>query len=245
MGDSRGGGLDLFSGSSMISADMNITDPIEESRRLQELYRNMTDEEVEAVANEAYQLTDLARETLQTEVRSRRLEIGLKNAPVDEEPSFADDDLDLDPADLDLVPLSRVWDLDKARQTKSTLLEAGIPCFLGPDNIAKLELFDSVFRPGMDLKVRGVDRQTATAVLAEFTPNTGLGEEAETNAIACCPRCHSLEIVFQSLDLSPDPKSDADSKFNWSCDACGYQWTDDGVEQEVSMPEDEEGTKTC
>jgi len=221
----------------MIFPDMNIADPIEEHRRLQALYNGMTDEELEAVADEAYQLTEIAVEVLQSEIRSRRLDIQLRNSQLESKPSFTDDDLNLDPADLDLVHLQRVWDLYEARQAKSILLEAGIPCFLGPDNIAKLEAFDSAFKPGMDLKVRGVDQQTAVSVLAEFAPKTEPPVEPETDAIACCPRCHSPDIVFQSLDAPSSQDSQVDSKFNWSCDTCGHQWKDDGVEKEIRSPE--------
>lgn len=57
---------------------MTIADPIAEQRRLQDLYQRMTDDELEAVANDAYQLTDMAREALQAEIRSRRLQIQLR-----------------------------------------------------------------------------------------------------------------------------------------------------------------------
>ena len=42
--------------------------------------------------------------------------------------------------------------------------------------------------------------------------------------ICTCPKCHSEEIVFQELDAKT-------ATFNWSCDACGHVWNDDGVER--------------
>jgi DNA-directed RNA polymerase subunit M/transcription elongation factor TFIIS len=53
-----------------------------------------------------------------------------------------------------------------------------------------------------------------------------------TDYVPRCPKCHSTEIVLQNLDSTPGSNRAFDSTFNWSCDACGHRWKDDGIEQE-------------
>jgi predicted nucleic-acid-binding Zn-ribbon protein len=90
--------------------------------------------------------------------------------------------------------------------------------------------FKSTFENGVDLKVRYVDNQFALQAIAKSLPPEA---SDDTIHIRVCPKCQSDEIVFQSLDMTQNPSSAFDAKFNWSCDACGYQWKDDGVEAEA------------
>jgi hypothetical protein len=199
---------------------------LEESRRLQELYAHFTDEELQAAADQGYQLTDIAQQSLQTEILSRGLRIQLKDAP---STSF-DDTTDFDPSGLDLVVAHRVWDISEARQVKGILDDARIPSYLGPDNLENVEDFKSSFENGIDLKVRNVDNQFALQALSKSLPPQTEGYDDYT---AVCPKCHSEEIVFHDLDVSQHPGSAFDAKFNWSCDACGYRWKDDGIEAQA------------
>ena len=50
-------------------------------------------------------------------------------------------------------------------------------------------------------------------------------EDSETR-----PKCRSPEIVLQGV--SEEKSKSFAGKFNWQCDACGYEWTDDGIEKE-------------
>lgn len=61
-----------------ISCRMETLDRAEEWRRLKELYRQMTDEELEVVAADAYDLTEIARQVLQAEIASRNLKFELQ-----------------------------------------------------------------------------------------------------------------------------------------------------------------------
>jgi DNA-directed RNA polymerase subunit RPC12/RpoP len=59
-------------------------------------------------------------------------------------------------------------------------------------------------------------------------------DEVEEDGIRC-PSCRSLEVVFDSREsdageVEPGVVKE-DSKYNWHCDACGYQWQDDGIEE--------------
>jgi hypothetical protein len=207
---------------------MDDLNPVEESRRLQEHYARLSDDELRAVADEGYNLTDVAKQSLQAEILGRGLRIQLKSAPAPPEPDPANNDFD--PSDLDLVVVNRVWDLTEARQLKSILDDARVPSYLGPDNIENVDTFRGSFDRGVDLKVRYVDNQRALQAISQSLP---LDSAVETDYVPRCPKCHSSEIVFQSLDCESPANSAFDSTFNWSCDACGHRWKDDGVEQEA------------
>jgi DNA-directed RNA polymerase subunit M/transcription elongation factor TFIIS len=210
---------------------MDTADP-QEASRLQERYAQMTDEELQAVADEGYELTETAQQILQSAIRQRRLDIRLKDKAAPE-PSYVEvSPDDFDPSDLDLVVAQRVWDQAEAIQVKGILNNAGIPCFLGLNNLEDVNAFNINFDKGVDLKIRSIDQRHAIQALKDSLPPDPEIENA-ADTLARCPRCHSTEIVFRSLDLQPGTDSAFDSKFNWSCDACGHQWKDDGIEQEA------------
>jgi hypothetical protein len=211
---------------------MDITDP-QEMQRLQERYAQMTEEELRAVADDGYELTETAQQMLQSEIRQRRLNIKLKDKAETSEPAAVDlPQDDFDPSNLDLVVARRVWDQAEAIQVKGILNSAGIPCFLGPDNLEDPEAFSIKFDNGLDLKIRYVDQRHAIQALQQSLPPDP-GIENAADIFARCPKCHSTEIVFQDRDSQPGTEPSFDSKFNWSCDACGHKWTDDGIGQEV------------
>jgi hypothetical protein len=196
-----------------------------ESERLRERYAALTEDELQAVAGDAYELTDVARQALQSEILRRGLDIRLQPAPA---PSAAGQTEEFDPADFDLVVVQRAGDSEQARKVMGILRGASIPCYLGPDNLEDVDAFHSSFDEGVDIKVREVDHQHAQRALSQALP-----PEPDTGAayVARCPKCQSPEIVFQGLDENPLTGSLATSNFNWTCDACGYQWKDDGIEE--------------
>lgn len=149
---------------------MESVDPEVVRRQLQENYEQMTEDELNVVAEDAYDLTDLAREMLQAEIARRDLNIELKTPP--------------------------------------------LPTHTLDDDLIRRTVFE----------------------LARGKP------EDDISFNVLCPECHSPEIVFQgrqteatdnpetAKDMLEENSSPADAKFNWSCDACGYQWQDDGIE---------------
>jgi DNA-directed RNA polymerase subunit M/transcription elongation factor TFIIS len=221
---------------------MNDLDPNYEWRQLSETYAAMTDGELQAVADEAYELTDIARQALQAEISRRGLPFELRQeAQTDEDPAPAREGHAISPAEMDLVELRRVWDMDEAADIKQRLDAGSVPSYLGPDLVDDVHLLHASFEHGVAIKVRDFDEQRAMGVLANsyrppqadaVTDAPVADESDEEEYAAHCPKCHSTEIVFQSLELDPATKSAFDSKFKWSCDACGYQWKDDGVESE-------------
>jgi len=208
---------------------MEMVDRVEEWQRLQASYGSKTDEELQALADESYELTELAQQALKSEIARRGLPFKLKELP--KPPGLNPEPGDLDPSELELVVVRQVWDLTEARQVKGILDDAGIPSFLGPDNLDNVEAFpsSSSFVNGIDLKVRYVDHQRALYVLSQSLPPE---PQEQSEYVPVCPKCNSREIVFQSLDEEKDSDSSPDAKFNWKCEACGHQWKDDGIEKE-------------
>jgi hypothetical protein len=214
---------------------MNEIDVNQEWSRLQELYAGMDEDELQLIADDAYDLTELARQAFKAEVSRRGLKMTLRGAPasaIPEPPS--DSSIDLDPKQL--TDLHRVWSREEAVKMKEILDWAGVPVFFGPDLIEDpLQILS--FEQGVDTRVRDFDQQRAYAALAKGWSREHAddppSEEKEEDYVARCPKCHSDQIVFESLDPGTSPNQSAfDSVYNWSCDACGYKWQDDGIESD-------------
>src|SRR4051794_23313055 len=85
---------------------METIDRAEEWRRLKELYLEKSDEELEVVAHDAYELTDVARQALEAEIARRGLKLEMRKAP---EPELeVQGNFILDPSDLNLVSVQQV-----------------------------------------------------------------------------------------------------------------------------------------
>ncbi|HTB12393.1 MAG TPA: hypothetical protein VK752_12505 [Bryobacteraceae bacterium] len=196
-------------------------DSLEEWRRLRELYGRMNEGELEVVASEAYDLTEVAKPLLRDEIARRGLKIELRSerrprgvaAPPPSRPV----------TDLDFQEMGVFETLEEARKVKQFLNSAGVPCFWGPDNVDDpAELVLNV-DDGLHMKVRVDDVARVRGGLRElFADKPAEPDPGDCNFV--CPKCHSPEIVFHDLDEA--------AKFNWSCDACGHEWRDDGVEQQ-------------
>ena len=212
-------------------------DVTQQWRELQENYLAMADEELAAVAQEAYDLTDVARQALQAEVSRRHLPVILQlQAPTEEDekeqsppkgypPGF-------DPADWGLIHFTYADSLERAREIKKCFDDAGVPSYYGPNLVDDLRLLPSPFPRSVEVQVRETDQPRAIAVLSRCAPPTAdEAEEEIPDYSGHCPQCHSTEIVLQGLDASGE-ESAAAPKYSWSCDACGYQWKDDGIESE-------------
>ena len=178
-------------------------DSLEEWRRLKELYERMNEGELEVVASEAYDLTDIAKPLLRDEIARRGLKIELRTERArrgEGAPS----------SKLDLAVVGTLWSLEDALKAKEFLDEKDVPGYWGADNTMSLEGLRASFADGIDLKVRE-DQVRVIVGLARLFPTA-----AEEDCNFVCPKCHSPEIVFHDLDEA--------AKFNWSCDACGHEW---------------------
>ncbi|HWR17344.1 MAG TPA: hypothetical protein VN577_21115 [Terriglobales bacterium] len=218
-------------------------DPATEWRELQERYSTLSDGELEELAGEAYQLTDTAKEVLKSALRSRGLDVELAKAPPEDEEFYDDSDElteeesdseSFDPADLELAPVLVAWSVEEARAAKLLLNNAGIPSYLGPDNVEKVEEVERNFARGVEVKTRYVDRHRAGYILQHEMPKSAedrVDPEAIPEVDIRCPSCNSDAVIFEQLEKESPKDSDLDATFHWRCDACGHEWEDDGVDR--------------
>src|SRR5271169_1994853 len=199
-------------------------DPEQERSRLVETYSRQTDAELEEVAAQAYELTDLARTTLRAELTKRGM-----NAPVVEYPPG--DELEM----RQRVTIRAFRDLPEALFAKGSLESAGIECALLDDNMVRLDWFISNLLGGVKLQVRPEDAAVAEEILSQPIPENfevpGIGDYEQPR----CPKCQSLEVNFQEVT----PAAYVSAYLNvpipfhrraWRCHSCDAEWEDDGVE---------------
>ncbi len=197
---------------------MGFPDP-DEIVRLTERYAAMPDAELLQLAEDADSLTEAAQQAIQHEIERRGLD--------DDEPPAADEPrVDFEK----LVTIRQFRDLPAALLAKGLLESAGIECFLGDDNMVRMDWFISNLLGGVKLRVRAQDADAANQVLSQPIPDDftieGVGEYLQPH----CPKCLSLDITFEALNKPiaytsafagvpvPFPKNE------WRCDACGHRW---------------------
>lgn len=228
----------------------------QEWRELTEVYSQMSEGELQVLANEAYDLTDMARDELRGEISRRGLHLQLRDrpAPTEVDQNYAPSG-DFDPTELDLEPFGRVFDIEEARRIKSIFNNGGILSYFGPDHVENVEelkaAFDAEkaaslkrgFAAGIEYGVPRKYHDQAFRVRANAAQEmpTNVDPADDADLVALCPRCHASDITFQGLETEAGADPAVDSKYNWSCDTCGYQWKDDGVEEEgkVTFPSSE------
>jgi hypothetical protein len=226
---------------------MAMIDPQQERRRLAEFYSGQMDGELEKVAEQAYELTELAREALKAELGRRGLQTKLIETPPvvfkkqvavmpgDPPPppppaphSTPDGELEL----RKMVAIRQFRDLPEALLAKGSLESAGIDAVLTDDNVVRMDWFWSNLMGGVKLLVGAEDAAEADEVLAQPIPEhfdvSGVGEYAQPR----CPKCNSLDVTFQELEPAaylsmavsvPIPFH----RRAWRCRSCGAEWEDD------------------
>jgi len=232
-------------------------DPVKERQRLADFYAGQLDGELEKVAEEAYELSDLARETLKAELGKRGLNVALvEHAPIPvkkapepgdppeedaQEPAIPQEEFaDVEDEDGDLVTLRRFRDLPVALLSKGSLDSAGIDCVLVDDNIVRLDWLWSNSMGGVKLQVASDDVEPAEEILSQPIPKhfevSGVGDYEQPH----CPKCGSLDINFRenepaayvSLYFFPIPFR----RRAWRCHSCNVEWEDDGPPGPADSP---------
>ena len=132
----------------------------EERQRLSQLYAAMSDGELRELAREAASLTDEARTALASEMERR--EISAEEPGDEEESSEA---ILREPEFRDLLTIRQYRDLPQALLAKSVLESAGIECFLGDDNLIRMDWLWSNLLGGIKLRVRQEDALVASRLL--------------------------------------------------------------------------------
>jgi len=229
-------------------------DPEQERQRLTAFYAGQLDGELEKVAGQAYDLTDLAREVLGTELERRHLSVDLaKHAPVPVKKAPQPGDppeehaAEVDPSELELpvsggtgdahevVTIRKFRDLPEALLAKGSLESSGIECALADDNMVRMDWFYSNAIGGIKLLVNADDAESAEQLLSQPIPehldvsDVGVFEQPK------CRQCGSLDINFRELQSSaylsmalsvPIPFH----RRAWRCHSCDVEWEDDGVQ---------------
>jgi hypothetical protein len=203
--------------------DVARQDPEEERQRLSKLYAGMSDGELEAVAEDSAELTDIARQALTDELARRHPEEG---ALADTGADPGRDLLEL----ADVVSIRQFRDLPEALLAKGALDSAEIESFLVDDNMIRMDWFYSNLVGGIKLCVKQEDAEAALDLLEQSIP-----EEFEVDGVGPyeqprCPKCQSLDIVFEDLNqpvawvsayvLAPI----ALHRERWVCRSCGHRW---------------------
>ena len=158
-------------------------DPEQERQRLTRLYAGQMDEELENVAAQSHELTDIARETLQAELTKR----GLYAGQLDGQSKPPEHD---DAEFRDLVTVRTFSTLMEAELAKGTLEAAGIESFLFDENVGRIYLANIV--GGFRLRVDAANADEANRILKENASEAALPEYLETSSD------EHLNLVFRS-----------------------------------------------
>jgi hypothetical protein len=235
-------------------------DPEQERQRLASFYAGQLDGELEKVAGEAYELSDLAREVLKSELDSRGLSVEFaehapvpaKKAPEPGDPPEEDAAeanstqkelpmLDGEAGDEELVTIRKFRDLPEALLAKGSLESSGIECTLADDNMVRMDWFYSNAIGGIKLLVSAEDADSAEQILSQPIPehfdvsDVGVFEQPK------CPQCGSLDINYRELQSSaylsmalsvPIPFH----RRAWRCHSCDVEWEDDGMQGPAESP---------
>lgn len=129
-----------------------------------QLYAAMSDGELQQLAGETESLTEEARTALALEMSRRKL---VSEAAAEaEEASAPSSRVEL----RDLLTIRQFRDLPEALLAKSVLDSAGIECFLGDDNLIRMDWLWSNLLGGIKLRVRQEDALVASRLLEGGAP---------------------------------------------------------------------------
>jgi hypothetical protein len=147
----------------------------DEHNRLAQFYASLTDGELQQLAREGTSLTEEARGALASEMSRRGMQA---DAPGDGTDDQATDGAIEGAADAedsaaangraemrDLLTIRQFRDLPEALLAKSVLDSAGIECFLGDDNLIRMDWLWSNLLGGIKLRVRQEDAIVASRLL--------------------------------------------------------------------------------
>ena len=161
-----------------------------------------------------------------------------RNSTSDDSPSTdsSDDSSSAYEEDRKLVDLCTVWSVRDALKVQAILDTAGIPFFMGPEKATGVDQVTSNFSKGVSVQIMRIGMPWAMPGMRYYEPEddpTPQEKEEAGELVVRCPQCHSEEVVFgggtATLIVASD---DSSQKYKWICDACGYQWEDDGVATE-------------
>ncbi len=220
------------------SVSMGIVDPERERQRLREEYSRMIDGEVEQIAANEADLTDVARAVLREEMLRRGLsqqsatQVNATHARMLGELNI---ELALPATKLGgtetLSVVRRFASFSEALIAKAYLDSSSIECELADQNMLGANPFLTNALGGVRLFVNEADLEEATKLLDQPIPAEfeieGIGRYSQPR----CPQCFSMDITFGELNSAakvslplglPLPLLPED----WLCHNCGCRWKD-------------------
>ncbi|MEP6644408.1 MAG: DUF2007 domain-containing protein [Acidobacteriaceae bacterium] len=132
----------------------------DEHKRLREFYSDLTDGELENIAEDSTSLTEAAREELSRELKTRDLG-NLQKTKIE---------IDSEPGLRKLVTIKRFANLLDASLAKGLLQSSGIECFLPDENMLRVYWGISNSMGGVRLQVNIEDAEESLAILNQPTP---------------------------------------------------------------------------
>ena len=233
---------------------MHAADAAGDYLHLVERYRQMKDDELLVLLRQSGELTDLARQALESEIYQRRLKPEPEEIPPpipeppessptdssDNDSSDADSSGEPDPyaEDRELVSLRTVWSFRDALQVQALLDRAGIPFFMGPEKATAVAEVTSNFADGVSVQIMRIGIPWASEPMSHYFPEDEppeVAEEEPKEIPVRCPKCQSEEVIFNGLaaELTDDefPSSSADTESPSSSSAADspkkFDWTCD------------------
>lgn len=209
----------------------------EESLRLAEHYRQLTDEELIVLAQQKDALTEAAQQALAAEILSRHLTVPPPTSQVPARPTpppDIGDEEDKYAEDRKLVEVRIVWSERDARQVQKVLEAWGIPFFIGKEKATSIDDVTSNFAEGVSVFAMQIGSRTASEALSNhYSPQdepSELTDEEEDDCAIHCPKCHSTDVMLDEV-IGEESNTDdgSGSKCRWTCEACGNKWEDEGV----------------
>ena len=134
----------------------------------------------------------------------------------------------------ELVTIAKFLTMGEAKLAQGKLNSVGIAAQVRDENMVKLHM--AIALGGIRLQVRDSQVVRALEVLDDFIPEDAeMDEDGETDTVACCPECESLEIreiATKALGRSRCGRppfrfpslQQGELLHRWKCLACGYQW---------------------
>jgi Putative prokaryotic signal transducing protein len=189
-----------------------------------DLYRPMSEKELQTLLADWHSLMPDARAALTAEFAARNLEFN-------EPPTPSEDDA---PEFRDLVTIRRYRDLSEAIVARAVIESAGIFCFLKDENLVRLDWQVSNFIGGIRLQVAAPDVEAAEAILSQPVPSEFSIPDQPGFQQPRCPRCTSTDIMWErqgrkaalaSLYLFSLPLPRGSE--SWHCNSCDLRWQDD------------------
>jgi hypothetical protein len=216
---------------------METLGPAGESLRLAEHYRRLTDDELIALAQRKGDLTEIAQQALAMEISTRRLTVPPPEPPLETRPMPPPDSTDEEDTyceERQLVGIATVWSQADAWRLQAVLDTAGIPFFMGKEKATSVDKVTSNFAEGVPVEIMRIGVPWAGEAMKNYFPQDEPPEpnyEDVDDVAIHCPKCHSTEVVLEDVvGQPPDASGNSSQKYQWTCDSCGNEWQDDGVE---------------